>query len=133
MSTTDQPLHRFDGAFHWTALPVEAQVAIGAVALEIAVAWRIQSAVMTGGVPKLIERAADAADALLIGQLQELVGTYLPPAAAVAPDRMTPRIPSLLGGVCRRCGCSWNDACRPNGCTWIAEDICSACVLPKER
>lgn len=28
--------------------------------------------------------------------------------------------------VCRKCGCSQLDAC-DDGCTWIAEDLCSSC------
>jgi hypothetical protein len=29
--------------------------------------------------------------------------------------------------TCKVCGCTWNDACE-DGCSWIAKDLCSACV-----
>ncbi|ACB80888.1 hypothetical protein Mpop_2733 [Methylorubrum populi BJ001] len=133
MKTQDQPLHRFDGTIAWSGLPVEAQFAIGAIALEIAQAWKIQHAAVTGGaVPKVIERAADAADALLIDQLMDVVAGYLPAQAQLSPDRKTLRIPSLLGGVCRRCGGSQNDACQPHSCAWVAEDLCSECATAEE-
>lgn len=30
--------------------------------------------------------------------------------------------------VCRKCGCTENRAC-PEGCFWVAPDLCSACFL----
>jgi hypothetical protein len=34
---------------------------------------------------------------------------------------------------CRKCGCTQLEAC-PEGCSWVAEDLCSACVpAPKVR
>lgn len=38
-----------------------------------------------------------------------------------------PEVDALRRGelrVCRKCGCSENDAC-DDGCTWITEDLCS--------
>lgn len=29
--------------------------------------------------------------------------------------------------VCRKCGCTEYDPC-PGGCTWVSDDLCSACV-----
>lgn len=40
---------------------------------------------------------------------------------------------------CRVCGCTDNDACAPVGgrnglaCSWVADDICSACVPARPR
>ena len=30
--------------------------------------------------------------------------------------------------VCRVCGCTENNACPPDGCCWVEEDLCSACT-----
>jgi len=30
-------------------------------------------------------------------------------------------------GVCRVCGCTWNNAC-PGGCYWVEPDLCSRCA-----
>lgn len=36
--------------------------------------------------------------------------------------------PQVLGlGVCRQCGCTDITAC-DEGCFWVEEDLCSACV-----
>lgn len=34
-----------------------------------------------------------------------------------------------LGPICRVCGCTEERACE-GGCTWVAADLCSACVRP---
>lgn len=60
-------------------------------------------------------------------ELQAAVTDALPEDAFVAPDGRTPRIPAFLGGVCRACGCSQNDAC-DEGCGWADEDLCTACA-----
>ena len=28
---------------------------------------------------------------------------------------------------CRMCGCTDEEACQPNGCVWVENDLCSAC------
>lgn len=35
-------------------------------------------------------------------------------------------------GVCRRCGCTDDRACR-GGCIWIEPDLCSRCVPGRRR
>lgn len=35
----------------------------------------------------------------------------------------TPHLP----GACRVCGCTWNNPC-PDGCSWVEDDLCSACA-----
>ncbi|MGH1574509.1 hypothetical protein ACRAWG_32530 [Methylobacterium sp. P31] len=39
------------------------------------------------------------------------------------------KIPASIGPVCRRCGCSENDACE-GGCGWVDNDqtLCTACA-----
>ncbi|RCX07893.1 hypothetical protein DFR58_14713 [Anaerobacterium chartisolvens] len=32
-----------------------------------------------------------------------------------------------IEAVCRICGCTWNNACL-GGCSWVKEDLCSACA-----
>lgn len=34
--------------------------------------------------------------------------------------------------VCRVCGCTEKNACQPYGCSWVKEDLCSACVEKKK-
>lgn len=34
-----------------------------------------------------------------------------------------------MPGVCRSCGCTDERAC-PGGCSWVEEDLCSACAGP---
>lgn len=30
-------------------------------------------------------------------------------------------------GVCKLCGCTWNNACS-GGCSWVEPDLCSSCI-----
>lgn len=117
---------RFDGAEAWTELPPAAQAAIGAVALELTLAWHLQDAAGPGPESALPPVAARVAGSQLMAELEATVLDALPEGAFAAPDG-GPRLPSLIGGVCRVCGCSQNDAC-PGSCGWAAEDLCTACV-----
>ena len=39
-------------------------------------------------------------------------------------------------GICKRCGCSNNDACpdqETGTCWWVLEDVCSACATEEEK
>jgi hypothetical protein len=41
-----------------------------------------------------------------------------------------------ITGICKRCGCSQNDACYDTdtgSCYWVKEDLCSACATPAEK
>lgn len=120
---------RFDGAEAWAKLPPEVQAEIGAIALELTLVWHLLDQEGLGpdsGLSPLLTRVASAADNLLMGGLQQTVTDALPEDAYTASDG-TFRIPSLLGGVCRSCGCSQNDPCDV-GCGWADEDLCTACV-----
>lgn len=120
---------RFDGAAAWARLTPEQQAEIGAIALELPLAWHLLDLEGPGPASALspvLARVATAADSALMGGLEAVVHEALPPDAYAATDG-GPRIPSRLGGVCRACGCSQNDAW-DEGCGWAAEDLCTACV-----
>lgn len=38
-------------------------------------------------------------------------------------------MPDIFERTCRVCGCWEMQAC-PQGCYWVAEDLCSACAVP---
>lgn len=119
-------INRFDGAAEWAKLAQETQAEIGATALELLAAWWVQECAChpeDGSDPLL--RAADAADFLLINRLRELMVDAVPFEALKDADGEA-LLPSLLGPVCRECGCSQDDAC-PQGCGWAEADLCTAC------
>jgi hypothetical protein len=127
-------VERFDGAAHWAKLSREAKDEIGAIALELVVAWHCQNRAyedfpqeVPGGAALL--RAADAADQLLIDLLRSAFVDNIEEAELASEDGK-PRIPALLGPICRSCGCSQCDACQPLSCSWVEPDLCSACVEP---
>ncbi len=121
---------RFDGLTTWKALPVRHQQEIGAIALEIVAAWYCQEndpEQVNRHEETPLTRAASAADALLLQKLQEAFVEAVPRSALEHEGK--PRLPSLLGPVCRACGCSQNDACPPFSCSWVEPDLCSACQM----
>ena len=122
---------RFDGAAHWASLSAEAQAEIGAIALQLVVAWRCQDRAYEdfpeerpGGAELL--RVADASDQLAIDMLRGAFADHVS-EEALDDAQGRPRIPSLLGPICRCCACSNLDACRPS-CSWVEPDLCSGCV-----
>ncbi|WP_407523666.1 hypothetical protein [Methylobacterium oryzisoli] len=116
---TDQPsFHRLDGAEIWGTLTSEEKAEIGAIAIELVATWRLQRRVYEDQLGDVLGRAADAADIALIGLLD---------GALEAEDDITPRVPSLLGGIYRDCGCTQEDAC-PSGCGWACDDFCTTCA-----
>jgi len=38
---------------------------------------------------------------------------------------MQKSVPDIV--LCRKCGCSEDYACAPNGCSWVEPDLCSVC------
>lgn len=118
---------RFDGATAFAALPPDVQAAIGGVAVELVYSSFGVARAETGDDPAA-RRAFDAAGTLLVDRLHDIVDEALELAAAT--DRPMP-LPSLLGPVCRHCGCSEEDSCddgRSGSCHWLFPDLCSACV-----
>jgi hypothetical protein len=124
--TTSLP--RFDGAAAWPTLTAEQQAHIGALALEFVVNWHGQDAYFDGMEEKLEARPFMAAEPLLSDMLMEAVseaiGGIVP---ALVDDKLQVPIPSLLGPVCRVCGCSEQDGCDV-GCGWADDNLCTACV-----
>lgn len=118
---------RFDGATAFAALPPDVQAAIGGVAVELVYSSFGVARAEESDLPAA-RRAFDAAGTLLVDRLHDVVDEALNLAAAT--DRpMT--LPSLLGPVCRHCGCSQEDACdddHGDGCHWLFPDLCSACI-----
>lgn len=121
---------RFDGAFAWSRLSHDERDRIGTIALEVVCAWHLQDANGSGPepiLPSALARVAGIADTLMMGELERAVFDTLPADAFMATGHDIPRVPALIGGICRRCGCTQNDAC-PGGCGWAAEDLCTACA-----
>lgn len=128
MSAPRASVPRFDGAAHWATLSPDAQAEIGALALEYVAAGYAVQVEAAGAHRTAIGRAAEAAWDHLASRLEERVVELLP-AGDVWRDGATARIPSLLGPLCRRCGCSEPDACL-SGCGWAEPDLCTACQEP---
>lgn len=130
--TEPSPFHRFDAAAAWAAMDDAQRADIGIHALEIALVWHLQDLEGPGpesALPPIYARVASAADDILLSSLETLVRDCLPDDAFTAPDGSTPRVPSLVGGICRRCGCTHFDPCA-EGCAWSAEDLCTVCAGP---
>lgn len=124
---------RFDGSQAWHHLPPDVRDAIGATALELAVAWQGAEAADAIG-DYALARPFEAADGLCIQRLEELVETWLPAMETVVGTGAPVPVPSILGPVCRRCGCSDRDACLGMGepCGWAEADLCTACARTAE-
>lgn len=116
---------RIDGREAWTGLSAEQQAAIGAAAIEMVATWvGIDAHALEDETPGPLARAFEAADCRCSDALQEAVTAALP---SLEDDGDTDRpLPSILGEVCERCGCSQFDACA-EGCGWAKPGLCSAC------
>tara|TARA_R110002020_G_scaffold467027_4_gene690177 strand:- start:351 stop:761 length:411 start_codon:yes stop_codon:yes gene_type:complete len=112
---------RFDGAAAWAGLTDEQRAQIGSTALEVVVNWNGMDAYED----REQSRPFDAADSLLLDNLHHAVNEALPHILGAEPLP----VPSQLGPVCRRCGCSEQDACFP-ACGWSEPDLCTACESP---
>jgi len=118
---------RFDGGEAFRHLPADMQLRIGKIALELVVAWIGQDHNRRGGKA----RPFDAADMLLIALLESTVCEAVRPPPTNEPFPL----PSLLGKVCRDCGCSEYDACQSDNnddfrtaCAWAEDDLCTSCA-----
>jgi hypothetical protein len=109
---------KFDPLAHWRALPPEIQERLGTAAAIVAYA-RKASVYVDDRTGLGFETAEFHAD------------TVLQEAAAdieFAEDERPP-LPDLskLGiRACRMCGCTDQCGC-PEGCSWVAADVCSSC------
>ena len=120
-------LRRFDGAALWPQLSPEQQAAFGAAALELAIARHGMDVARDMREEHLFEAAEQAAGAVI----ENLATKHVLETGLVSHDEV-PGIPSLLGPVCRQCGCTEHDACWTppwgEGCSWVEPDLCSACA-----
>lgn len=111
---------RFDGAAAWENLGDAQRAAIGAHALELLVCWNaVEAYEALGGRARPYERAEE----VILESLHTWVADALPEVLEQEPLP----VPSMLGQVCRRCGCSELDACYPP-CGWAESDLCTRCA-----
>lgn len=104
--TANDAFSRLDGADIWSELTRQVQAEIGAIAIELVATWRLQRRVYEDQLGEILQRAADAADHALRHLLGCAESDVLTDGAVEAEGSVTPRLPSLLGGICRDCGCT---------------------------
>jgi hypothetical protein len=114
--TTSQ---RFNPRAYWEALSPTQQRAVGEAALLIALFEAGRDASPDG------HAAARCSHAMEEGsrRLRRVIGD-----ASVWPEG--PDLAVLGIRACRECGCTDASAC-PGGCSWVADDLCSACAPPE--
>jgi hypothetical protein len=120
---------RFDGLATWPKLSPEEQAEIGALALELVVASRGEDVVYCSGLEETpVAGPFLTAATLLNDKLEDTVSDAIASTALAHHDhaRRMP-LPSLIGPICRSCGCYHEDPC-DEGCGWAEEDLCTACV-----
>jgi len=117
-------MERFDGGDAWNRLTPATQAAIGAIALELAVTWRGHELQRSGAARRALWHAS--------GTLVEMLGNQVAEALPdVIGDGKPLRIPSVLGDVCRACGCSETDTCGDDAseaCSWAEPGLGSTCA-----
>jgi hypothetical protein len=135
---------RFDGLAAWPKLSPEEQAEIGALALELVVASRGMDVAYCSGLEETpVARPFLSAATFLNDRLEDAVGDAIAGAVPAFDDALSDAIastvlahpdhacrmplPSLIGPVCRSCGCYHEDPC-DEGCGWAEEDLCTACV-----
>jgi hypothetical protein len=111
---------RFDGAAAWKQLSPDQQARIGAAALEYVCA--LQGIGLDDAQRR---RPFEAAARLALGEMCDGV-RMRPIVLSAGPDAPMP-LPSLVGRVCRACGCSDDDSCG-GSCHWAERDLCNVCV-----
>jgi len=121
MTAKPAPIARFDGAAVWSKLGPAQRATIGIIALELVIANK--TACTTDRSEPIRHRAAAAAGALLVGELDRAVSD----AVAGKADFSCDPVPSLVGDICQKCGCTELDACE-GGCSWLSPGRCSACA-----
>lgn len=121
-------IERFDGAAVWRTLSAADQAAIGAITLELFVAWYFAEDDEDPDceVRSVHSRAAATSLDILTPRFQCTISDVLTAGSIRAADG-TPRLPSMMGPICSKCGCSNRDGCSPS-CFWVSDDLCSACA-----
>lgn len=109
----------FDPRAAWAALSPAQQRRIGEAAILLG-----YTGLAGPSVEGLAAVAFDAGHYHAIEALDEAVAAVLLPLPAPLPQVGL----GFLGlRQCRRCGCTDAIGC-PEGCTWVADDLCSACA-----
>lgn len=127
-----EPFPTFDGVAVWRRLSADSMELIGSTALELIAARHCERRMVEDGehYPERrgqMMRAAAAAERLCDDLLRPSVLQSID-EALLNDETGFPRLPSVLGHVCRACGCSEMDACQPFSCFWVETDLCSACA-----
>lgn len=122
--TEHQSLSRFNGAEAWAKLTPEQQAEIGAIALELVICQNGEDAHEGDGrLSRIFFNGYAQIDQALMDAVSDALNNRMP---EVLNDHDIP-VPSLIGPVCRVCGCSEYDPCE-DVCGWAEDDLCTACV-----
>lgn len=115
-------VHRANPFEAWRALSPEAQERVGAAAI----AWAIGSiGDEEGAQPNQGFLAATIEAELIVRQSMTDEAADLLFSECGAP--FLPDLRPLAISQCRVCGCTDRCAC-PEGCSWVEDDLCSACA-----
>ena len=129
--TNENSHPRFNGNVAWAHLRREQQNEIGEMILELIMCQNGQD-FYDDKEPRL-QRPFEAGWSMINHDLAELVNEHLQDRIPeMLGDNNHIPIPSLIGPVCRICGCSECDAC-PNNCGWVESDLCTKCTLEIQR
>ncbi|MFG1187802.1 MULTISPECIES: hypothetical protein [Xanthobacter] len=116
----DAPVGFTEPAAIWAALPPEVQQQIGIAAITMTLGRLGQTA---GLIP---DHGYAAAEIEAMQVIQQHLEQHAPEAFSNGEARL-PRLSALGIRACRHCGCTDAIGC-PEGCTWIAEEVCSSCA-----
>jgi len=116
---------RFNPRTTWDALDADQQRAIGEAALLLHVSTEGQGFPWEKPDPSPERLKADRRWAHAEQVAWNLLTETIPADADLYPDG--PDLSAMDIRACRVCGCTDDSAC-PDGCSWIEDDLCSACA-----
>jgi hypothetical protein len=109
---------RFNPRAYWEALSPKQQREVGEAALLIAL-FEAEQHYPSGNAAERSAHAMEEGCRMLRGVIGD---------ASVWPEG--PDLAVLGIRACRVCGCTEYSACS-DGCSWVADDLCSACASPE--
>ena len=117
-------LRRFDAHQAWAALSEDKQRAIGEAALLLQVSTEAQMLAMDDAASTPAARRWERAEQIAWQHFATI---------PIDPDLYPggPDLATLGIQACRVCGCT-NEAACEDGCSWVEDDLCSACVGERE-
>jgi hypothetical protein len=121
-----ETFNHFDGAALWASLSADQQAAIGSAALEYVAGANATEAEGMSVEQTPRSRVAEESLSRATDALEDAVNGTLAPDAWL-DEAGHHRIPSVVGQICRQCGCTEHDGCYV-GCGWAEENLCTACV-----